>query len=309
MALDITNLTVIRGQDKPEAVQGYLAYRTEDDETTVSGVNYFGKLQHKLFKGDEIWVQHVDADGELKGEHRYMIAIDDEDFIVAYPVAPGEMIATAYIEDITEVEQDTSVFNEKVLADKATVYLDGTIDTSDANIALTINGETIGTMTVPHTASEPGSSSSLSVSTMHPSTSYIFGSDGTCAGTSGAYCIVVGKPVVIDSVYIQQENITIDDTAAQTAYINAPINGKLLKLQATIDGDPGAEKTIVAKIDGTNVANGTITVPNGTAAGTVISASPTADNILDAGDTLELSAPDTGGNTVEAYVSAYIKID
>lgn len=88
-----------------------------------------------------------------------------------------------------------------------------------------------------------------------------------------------------------------DISTASQIYIPIPDGGKVVKIMSVIDNAISvADATLTAKIGGTAVTGGTITVAySGSAAGDVDTCSPTAANTVTEGGSLEIETD--GGST------------
>jgi hypothetical protein len=96
-------------------------------------------------------------------------------------------------------------------------------------------------------------------------------------------------------------------TASSTAYIVAPIAGDISLIQTAIDGTTAtADAILTGNIAGTPITGGAITVANGSVAGDIDSATPTAANTVAAGDLITIVSDGASTNAVKAEV--YITI-
>lgn len=79
-----------------------------------------------------------------------------------------------------------------------------------------------------------------------------------------------------------------DGSADATYYLVAPFNGAITKIYSVIDGVVStADITITAKIGSTGMTNGVVTITqSGSAAGDVDSATPSANNVVTAGQAI-----------------------
>ncbi len=104
--------------------------------------------------------------------------------------------------------------------------------------------------------------------------------------------------------------VELDDiSTAGQKYVVAPDNGKIIKFFSVINGAIGtADATLTAKINGTAVTNGTLTVAySGSAAGDMDSATPSAANELLEGDVIEIETDGASTNTVPAVVTFVVR--
>jgi hypothetical protein len=100
-----------------------------------------------------------------------------------------------------------------------------------------------------------------------------------------------------------------DGGTAETIYIPVPHRCRVTKIQASIEGAVGSVATLItAKIGGTAVTGGVVTLPvAASAAGDVEEAVPTALNNLEAGEALELEC--NGGSDAMGSVMVTVQID
>lgn len=86
-----------------------------------------------------------------------------------------------------------------------------------------------------------------------------------------------------------------DGSAEATYYLIAPHAGTISKIQTVIDGAvSSADITVTGKIGSTAITNGAITIAtSGSAAGDIDTATPTAENVVTAGQAMNFVV--TGG--------------
>lgn len=107
----------------------------------------------------------------------------------------------------------------------------------------------------------------------------------------------------------QLVSVSIPDcTAADTRYVPMPYRGRLIGVYAAIEAAIDTNPLLVtAKIGGTGVTGGVITIPTAaSAAGTVGSTTPSALNTFDAGDAVELEFNGGPASTGGACVATLI---
>ena len=105
--------------------------------------------------------------------------------------------------------------------------------------------------------------------------------------------------------------LDFDDLAtAHSRFVVAPIAGTITKIYSVLDQAIATTDTILtAKIAGTNVTSGAITIAfSGSAAGTVDVATPSGANTVTAGQAIEI-AGDGGTNTSDAHANITILMD
>lgn len=120
----------------------------------------------------------------------------------------------------------------------------------------------------------------------------------------------------IDTTSIKNTNLysvwfTIEDvSSAYDYYIPIPYSGNLVKIISALHGSiSGADTHLTAKINGSTVTNGTITIAySGSAAGDVDVANPTALNSVSAGGVIKIECDGGSSNTVPAIVCLTIEM-
>ena len=100
-----------------------------------------------------------------------------------------------------------------------------------------------------------------------------------------------------------------DISTADQVYIPVPDAGRIIKIMSVIDGAiSGADATLTAKIGGTAVTGGAITVANsGSAAGDVDSCAPTALNSVVEGDAIEIETDGGSTGTVKVDITVIVR--
>lgn len=93
-------------------------------------------------------------------------------------------------------------------------------------------------------------------------------------------------------------------------YAHSGADATIVALSAVVSGATTTteeDATIEASIDGTPVSTGLITIPGGSAAGTVVKVEPDDDNVLADGDVLELTVTD-GSQVAAAFANVTIEL-
>lgn len=102
-------------------------------------------------------------------------------------------------------------------------------------------------------------------------------------------------------------------TGTNTTFIPCHISGDVVKIQSAIGAaltTAGGDATLTAKIGGTALTNGAITVAqSGSAAGVVDEVEPTGNNHVSAGEALEIESDGSSTGTCEAQITAVIQPD
>lgn len=100
-----------------------------------------------------------------------------------------------------------------------------------------------------------------------------------------------------------------DISTAGQCYIAVPDGGTIVKILSVINGAIAtADATLTAKIGGTAVTGGTITVAySGSAAGDVDTCAPTGANTVDEGGSIEIETSGASTNTVRCFITVVVR--
>lgn len=100
-----------------------------------------------------------------------------------------------------------------------------------------------------------------------------------------------------------------DVSTAGQVYITAPDNGQIIKIFSVLGGAiSGADAGLTAKINGTAVTGGTITIANSSsAAGDVDACEPTGANDVIEGDAIEIETDGASTGAVAAGITVVIR--
>lgn len=100
-----------------------------------------------------------------------------------------------------------------------------------------------------------------------------------------------------------------DGAAVTTAYTVSPIRGKIVKVQAVAGAVVDSDRTITTSIGATAITGGAITqTASGSAAGDVSSATPTAANAVNEGDTISFASDGAGSTACPTTMVATIQM-
>lgn len=105
--------------------------------------------------------------------------------------------------------------------------------------------------------------------------------------------------------------VKLDDVStAGQIYVASPVAGTIRKIYSVINGAIAtADAVLTPKIGGTPITDGAITITqSGSAAGDVDSSTPSAANVVSAGDAIEIETNGASTNTVEAAISILIEL-
>jgi hypothetical protein len=136
----------------------------------------------------------------------------------------------------------------------------------------------------------------------------------TSVSDSGILVVASNASNVVDTYdAIQGGKVTLtsylaDISTAGQIYVVSPIAGSIKTIYSAINGAIAtADATLTAKIGGTAVTGGAITVTqSGSAAGDVDSATPSALNTVTAGQAIEIETDGASTNTVEVMLTIEI---
>ena len=114
-----------------------------------------------------------------------------------------------------------------------------------------------------------------------------------------------------DLKYITVPFVIDDVSTAGQVYIpvNGEMEGKIVEIRTALNGAIGtADVDLTAKISGTAVTGGVLTIATaGSAAGTVDAIEPTAANEVVAGDVIEIETDGASTNTVRVFGNVLIR--
>jgi len=122
-------------------------------------------------------------------------------------------------------------------------------------------------------------------------------------GASGGETQVTATAAQINNAIKVYLNVSMPDiSTAKSVWVVSPIAGTFTKLYSIINGTIAtADCAITTEIGGTPVTNGGLTIAyDGSAAGDVDSATPTAANTVSAGNALEIISDGASENAVDA---------
>lgn len=100
-----------------------------------------------------------------------------------------------------------------------------------------------------------------------------------------------------------------DVSAASSTFVVSPARGKVVAIYTALHGAiTGADSALTAKINGTAITGGAITVAySGSAAGDVDSCVPTGANVVNAGDAIEIASDGASSTTAGLTVTVVIR--
>lgn len=100
-----------------------------------------------------------------------------------------------------------------------------------------------------------------------------------------------------------------DSSTAGSAFALSLFNGAIIELWAVIFAAiTGSDNVVTAKINGTTITGGTLTLATAASAGgSSFSAEPTAANLVKPGDYVEFASDGAGGGTVPTTFYALIR--
>jgi hypothetical protein len=118
--------------------------------------------------------------------------------------------------------------------------------------------------------------------------------------------ILMSKEVQDNSegfISLGTQKMTGIETPNVTARWIAPFDGKIVKGYSRVSADPGATNTMSLKVNGGTAATATIVVATGGSAWDLDSADFANNNVVVAGDRIELITDGGGSNATDAYVN------
>lgn len=331
MSFILDNLTCIRGQDKPQNVQGMYAYRTTDSRATVSALNYFlnghtlvrstdttttaststQNCINKFYSGDIISIQQVDSNNNVLDTYECVVSVivkGSSPMIVATPVDSGEIIAFGSLADVSTASTSTITFGTTVDLVSVDTYLGGAITVADSAIDVKIGATSVtgAAITVAYSGSAAGDHDSSTPYALRTGTAFIVSTDGASTGTQPLYVILKGKKKTGDLVRV---DVTITDVStASSAYGYCPVAGTIVAIKSVLQAAiSGADSTVTCKIGSTNITNGALTIAqSGSAGGDIDSATPTAANTVTEGALLVAATDGASTGTASLVVSFFI---
>lgn len=98
-----------------------------------------------------------------------------------------------------------------------------------------------------------------------------------------------------------------DSAAVTTAYTSAPFRGRIIKLISVAGAVVDSDRVITAAINGTSITGGAITLTaSGSAAGDVVSVTPTALNLVNEDDKISFASDGAGSTSCPHHFFAVI---
>jgi hypothetical protein len=103
-------------------------------------------------------------------------------------------------------------------------------------------------------------------------------------------------------------NTAINDiSSAGSVFVASPVAGNITLAYSAVNGTvTTADEVLTLKIGGTPVTNGVITIANGSGAGDVDSATPTAANTVTKGQAIEVANSGASGAAIRADITIEI---
>ena len=329
MSFILDDLTCIRGQDKPQDVQGLYGYRTTDSRTTVGTLNYFiqgytkvrstdttttnststQNCSNKFYSGDVIYVQQVDSNNNVLDSYKAMVTVivkGASPMIETTIYDDGDIVAFGTLADVSAASTTTITFGTTVDLESVDVYLGGTIATANDAIDVKIGATSVSgaALTVLYSGSAMGDHYSSAPYALRTGSAFIISSDGASTVTQPLYIVLKGKKTSSELVRV---DVTIPDvSSAETAYGYCPVAGKIVAIKSVLQSAISvADATVTCKIGSTSITSGTLTITAaGSAAGDIDSATPSAANITTEGALL-VAASDGGSTTAATLVVSF----
>jgi hypothetical protein len=309
MAFNIDKFASISGQNVASRTLTKWGYQTTDTVATVQATGYFANVKNHLREGHIIEVQHLDSNGDVTETIEYQVVSKTDNVLVVLPKRAGEVFAVGYLADVSTASNvDIAFAGGNVALKKVITILGGAITTADATLTVDDSaGTEIGTITVAYSGSAAGDIDSLTVSGVLDN-EFNIATDGGSTVAQELVIVLVGSPDTVgygDTMLIQT---SISDVSGANSSVLIPVGvaGEITGIYTTISGDPGAETELTASIGTTAITGGVVTIANGSAAGAIDSATPTALNVVTAGDYIKIVSDGGASNAVSAQVTFVI---
>lgn len=107
----------------------------------------------------------------------------------------------------------------------------------------------------------------------------------------------------LDEFVLGTALITGLNTGSATATFLAPYACNVVRAYSNVSGDPGADTELALTVAGGTAATAVVTIANGSAAGTVDTATFADNNVAAAGEQIVLTSDNGASNVVNAFVT------
>lgn len=321
---DISKFTSVAAQALSDNAEMHWLYQTTDSAADIQLAaantfgNYFADAHSLLSEGNIITVRHMSTPDDTattlsmtstvvdeidyivihKGEHRDNNARIVKDVYV-YPLEAGQRIMVRKFDDATDFTNKNISFQLPVCASKVGVVR---LATLGADLTLTLkktdnNGAQLGTVSM--TAANSANAGYYN-ETVLAKTSECVESTFNVAGNQPAGSTVPFLMYIVadgdEAAHL--DNLCLNQPIANVNQVNnlsflSPVSGLVKRIYVGISADAVAATTYTASIAGTAITGGVATIAIGSKSGV---ASPTALNVVNAGDEITVAGTASGAN-------------
>lgn len=331
MAFDKSKFTSIAAQTLSSNAEMHWLYETTDTSKDVylsaNGVlgNYFSEVYSLLSEGNIISVRHMSSTSTAANEvSSKSTPVDEIDYMViykskeqdrsnrifVYPILPGERLVVRHMDDLHSwTGAQAFEFPSNVALKGFGIAVNGPVA---ANYTLKLNdgdGNQLSTVQLTAAASRSGSFALASGGTSSAFVADQFQLQPAAVDANAVEGIVFA---IVESstieAYKKQAFLTYfwaNANAEDTQAVVCPVNGKVVKVIAAVEADPGANTTFTSKINGTEITSGAVTINNGSAAWTAVEVVPTAANLVAANQSITITNT-ASTNAVAACVTIVV---
>jgi len=321
---DISKFTSVAAQALSDNAEMHWLYQTTDSAADIQLAaantfgNYFADAHSLLSEGNIITVRHMSTPDDTaatlsmtstvvdeidyivihKGEHRDNNARIVKDVYV-YPLEAGQRIMVRKFDDATDFTNKNISFQLPVCASKVGVVR---LATLGADLTLTLkktdnNGAQLGTVSM--TAANSANAGYYNETDL-AKTSECVESTFNVAGNQPAGSTVPFLMYIVadgdEAAHL--DNLCLNQPIANVNQVNnlsflSPVSGLVKRIYVGLSTNAVAATTYTASIAGTPITDGVATIAIGSKSGV---ASPTALNVVNAGDEITVAGTASGAN-------------
>lgn len=309
-------------------------YRTDDSIATITATDYFDDIKSRLSMGDEIEVQFVTftsaTDDTFTAEHgktKLVVAYKGNDLMHILEVGKSSSIVFGTMTDLStagtalgggaatngNLDIVSSVAGNVT---KIVTILGGTITVGDAII--TTGNETTdvayanSSITVANAGSAKGNvdSSTPSDASIDAGDTIRLTSNGGSTVAQELFVMIEVEEELVGSNKIYISSYFADVSAVSSSYIAAPAAGTITKMWMIFFGlTAGGDTTMTGFINGIGITDGVMTDFQPGLEGEVNFATPTALNVVAAGDSIRVTSNGGTTNATAATITYEITLD
>lgn len=331
---DITKFTSVAAQALSDNAEMHWLYQTQDSASDIQLSaanhfnNYFADAHSLLSEGNIITVRHMSTPDDTaatlsmtstvidevdyivihKGEHRDANARIVKDIFV-YPLQKGQRILVRKFDDATAFTNTNVSFQSNVCVSKLGIVRLAPV-TADLTLTLKQHdngGIQLGTVTMQVAASADANyfnETSLANSSQCIETSFNIAGNGA-AGNAPFIVYLLAESDASAHVDTLALTATVADANANhNEDFVAPVSGRIVSIRAVTSAAVANATTFTASINGTPVTGGVATIANGE---TSAVATPTALNVVTAGQTIRIASIADGAAGSHAYIAVLIE--